>query len=116
MRAAAQTADLVLYLVDGVEGLTDEDRRELDAIGVPRLVVYTKADLARRNDELSISAVSDAGMPLLMDRLDTLVKTAPTAAQGAHAASDTLETVSTLNGRTLASKLGSSALSASASA
>jgi tRNA modification GTPase len=82
-RAAARTADLVLYLVDGVEGLTGEDERELGAIDVPKLVVYTKADLTSRNDELSISAVSDLGMQTLMDRLDTLVQSQFVAPEGA---------------------------------
>jgi len=82
-RQAAQTADIVLYLIDLSAGLTDEDRSELARLENVQ-VVYTKADLAPAvPDELSISAVSDAGMDLLLRRLDELVRERFAAPEGA---------------------------------
>lgn len=80
-RAAARLADLVLYLVDGVTGMTEEDRQELAALENVELV-FTKADLASRSG-LSISAVSDEGMSELLSRLDALVRDRYAAPEGA---------------------------------
>jgi tRNA modification GTPase len=83
-RQAAAQADLVLYLVDGTEGLTDADERELATLENV-LLVFTKADLAHREDSgaLSISAVSDEGMVELLARLDELVRERFAASEGA---------------------------------
>jgi tRNA modification GTPase len=81
-RQAAQTADIVLYLIDLSVGLTSEDREELARLENVQ-VVYTKADLAPAvPDELSISAVSDAGMETLLRRLDELVRERFAAPEG----------------------------------
>jgi tRNA modification GTPase len=73
-REAARSADLILYLIASDGGLSEEDSRELALVEEP-LVVYTKADLAvPPADTLAVSAVSDAGMPELLARLDTLVR------------------------------------------
>jgi tRNA modification GTPase len=80
-RQAARSADIVLYLVDGVTDMTDEDRAELAALENVELV-YTKADLAPRNG-LSISAVSDHGIDELLTRLDELVRDRYAAPEGA---------------------------------
>ena len=73
-RAAARSADLILYLIASDAGLSSEDERELSLLETP-LVIYTKADLAASPDgSLAISAVSDAGMPELLSRLDALVR------------------------------------------
>jgi tRNA modification GTPase len=81
-RQAAQTADIVLYLIDLSVGLTEEDRDELARLDKVQ-VVYTKADLApAAPDELSISAVSDAGMEVLLRRLDELVRERFAAPEG----------------------------------
>lgn len=80
-RAAARAADVVLYLVDGITGLTPEDRAELSALENV-LVVHTKADLAPRPG-LSISAVFDHGIDDLLQRLDELVRDAYAAPEGA---------------------------------
>ncbi len=82
-RQAAQTADIVLYLIDLSAGVTDEDRTELARLENVQ-VVYTKADLAPAPppDELSISAVSDAGMDTLLRRLDELVRERFAAPEG----------------------------------
>lgn len=82
-RSAALSAEIVLYLVDANEGLTETDRREivhLDNV----LLVYTKADLAvAPADALAISAVSDHGIDELLRRLDELVRDRYAAPEGA---------------------------------
>ena len=80
-REAARNADIVLYLVDGVKGLTPEDELELATLNNVE-VVYTKADLAVRPG-LSISAVSDHGIDELLGRLDELVRERYVAPEGA---------------------------------
>ena len=81
-RQAARTADLVLYLVDAVTGLTDEDRQELARLDAV-LVVYTKTDLAPAAEGAhSISAVSGEGMDALLAQLDTLVRDRFAAPEG----------------------------------
>ena len=42
-----QDADVVLYLVDGREGMNDEDREFIEKCTEPLIVVFTKADLAQ---------------------------------------------------------------------
>ena len=80
-REAAAAADLILYLIDASAGITAEDRAELDRF-TDALVVFTKADLASA-DGLAISAVTDAGVPELLSRLDELVRSRFTAPEGA---------------------------------
>lgn len=73
-REAAQSADLILYLIASDAGLSEDDQRELSSLEDP-LVLYTKADLAPApSGSLSISALSDAGMPELLSCLDALVR------------------------------------------
>ena len=82
-RHAARSADLVLYLVDASAGVTEEDRRELAALG-DVLLVYTKADVAAAPaGALAISAVTDQGMDELLARLDELVRERYAAPEGA---------------------------------
>lgn len=80
-REAARTADIVLYLVDGVTGLTAEDEAELGTLNNVQ-VVYTKADLVEWPG-LSISAVSDQGIDALLAQLDELVRERYVAPEGA---------------------------------
>jgi tRNA modification GTPase len=80
-REAARSADIILYLIDGVTGLTPEDEAEFAAFENVQLV-FTKADLAQRAG-LSISAVSDRGMDELLSRLDELVRERFVAPEGA---------------------------------
>jgi tRNA modification GTPase len=72
-RQAAETADIVLYLIDLSVGITEEDQRELARLENVQ-IVFTKADLAPPAPaELSISAVSNVGTDALLQRLDELV-------------------------------------------
>jgi tRNA modification GTPase len=73
-RAAARSADLVLYLIDSSVGMTEADRRELEALDAP-MIVYTKADLSEPPaNARSISAVTDEGVSELLSRLDAQVR------------------------------------------
>ena len=82
-RQAAQAADLVLYLIDSTAGRTSADDAELGTLANVE-VVYTKADLAPGPPgALSISAVSDVGVPALLERLDALVRDRYAAPEGA---------------------------------
>ena len=80
-REAARTANIVLYLVDGMTGMTADDEQELGRLENVE-VVFTKADLMRRGG-LSISAVSDEGMARLLGRLDELVRERFASPEGA---------------------------------
>jgi tRNA modification GTPase len=73
-REAARNADLVLYLVDASQGMTEDDRRELDAAGEP-LVIWTKCDLAPSPEgSLGVSISTRQGVDELLRAIDRLVK------------------------------------------
>jgi tRNA modification GTPase len=81
-REAARGADLVLYLVDATAGMTADDRSEL-ASYPDALVVYTKTDLAPAPaGQAGISVVSDAGVDVLLERLDAMVRDSFAAPEG----------------------------------
>jgi len=72
-----EKADLVLYVVDGVKGFTDEDRNFLAKQSEtqnrkPLIVLLNKADIARKSDEkintqfISVSAKTGEGIPELL--------------------------------------------------
>lgn len=75
-RQAARTADFVIFLVDGVDGLTDEDQRELALVAnKPVVLAWSKADLASPpQGELGVSGVSGEGIGQLLSHLDLLVR------------------------------------------
>jgi tRNA modification GTPase len=60
-RAAAQTADLVLVVLDRSRPLRDQDRTYIDAAGARRLIVINKVDLpaAWSSDELTSIDAND---------------------------------------------------------
>ena len=89
-------ADMVLYLIDGVEGISKEDRDFLekyrnDKAGKSFLIIWNKADIAPPHtsapplDEgdlpgqlLAVSAKTGEGIPGLMDSIAGLMETAIT--------------------------------------
>lgn len=82
-REAARKADILLYLVDSVAGLSAEDAAEIAELSEVQ-VVFTKADLATPpTAALAISAASGAGMDELLARLDALVRERFAAPDGA---------------------------------
>ena len=67
-------ADIVLYLVDACQGLSDADRRILDELAGSKLqLVYSKSDLVDARppdgDALYVSSRSGSGMDALIDRI-----------------------------------------------
>ena len=83
-REAGRNADIVLYLVDAVVGLTEEDARERQVLDGNELLVFTKADLTSGGAApLAISAVTDQGIDELLRRLDALVRERFAAPEGA---------------------------------
>jgi tRNA modification GTPase len=82
-RAAARAADIILYLVDSRVGISPEDRVELEPLDSV-ILIHTKADVASAPPEaLAISAVTGAGIPALLSRLDELVRERFAAPEGA---------------------------------
>jgi tRNA modification GTPase len=79
-RAAAASADIILYLVDASAGLTAED----ELVAYPdAIVIYTKTDLASApQSALSISVTAERGIDELLRRLDAIVRDEFAAAEG----------------------------------
>ena len=81
-RRAAEASDLVLYLVDASEGLSDDDRAEL-AQWPEAWVIYTKTDLAPAPaDAIGVSVKDDRGVGDLLKRLDAFVSDRFAAPEG----------------------------------
>ena len=81
-RRAAETGDVILYLIDASVGLKDEDRREL-ARWPEAWVIYTKIDLAPAPPgSIGISVESEHGIADLLARLDQLVRDRYAAPEG----------------------------------
>ena len=73
-RRAAETADIVLYLVDASIGLSEEDGEEIARLRDP-IVLHTKTDLAPAPaGALGISVTADRGVPEVLARLDAIVR------------------------------------------
>lgn len=82
-REAAATADIILYLVDASAGITKEDRQELATFDQAQ-VIFTKTDMSvPPPGVMAISAATGEGMPLLLARLDELVRERFVAPEGA---------------------------------
>lgn len=81
-RRAAESADVVLYLIDTAAGITSEDRRELERY-TEAWVVYTKTDLAAAPaGAIGISVIAERGIDDLFARLDNLVSERFVAPEG----------------------------------
>ncbi|MBO4858418.1 MAG: tRNA uridine-5-carboxymethylaminomethyl(34) synthesis GTPase MnmE [Treponema sp.] len=74
-RNLVQDADVVLYLVDGREGMNDEDKAFIEKCTEPLIVVFTKADLAQTAVEgtVSISAKTGVGMSELYTKISEIL-------------------------------------------
>ena len=68
-------SDVIIYLVDSAQGLTDADREIIDQLaGTSLQLVFSKSDLVqarqqRDPDSLSISTLSGDGMEMLIQRI-----------------------------------------------
>ena len=83
-------ADVVLYLIDSVAGMNDEDKAFIESCQVPLIVVWTKTDLpASQNDDASslraergnpqymqayISTKTNTGLADLFNQIESLLK------------------------------------------
>jgi tRNA modification GTPase len=94
-RKLLQEADLVLYLIDGAQGITDEDRDFIDSgeTNSGRLLVWNKADiaplLAAPQNFISVSAKTGEGLAQIYTAVSSAIQEqadaqqeAPTAAIG----------------------------------
>ncbi len=65
---SAQSVDYILYVVDGHEGISDEDfelMKKYKALGIPMAVAYTKIDIMpKENIPLDMAKFSDWGLDL----------------------------------------------------
>jgi tRNA modification GTPase len=62
-RDLMEAADLVLYLIDGETGITDEDAALIDGLVTPHLVIWNKADIAPASEGLlAVSAKTGEGI------------------------------------------------------
>ncbi|MEA2342837.1 MAG: tRNA modification GTPase [Thermoanaerobaculia bacterium] len=79
-RDAAASADIILYLVDAIAGLSTDD----ELASFPgAIVIYTKVDLAPApQSALGISVTAESGIDELLRRLDTIVRDEFAAAEG----------------------------------
>ncbi|MDQ6802264.1 MAG: tRNA uridine-5-carboxymethylaminomethyl(34) synthesis GTPase MnmE [Acidobacteriota bacterium] len=81
-RRAAEASDVVLYLVDAAEGITDEDRRELERLP-DAWIVYSKIDLAPPPPgSIGMSVMHERGIAEVLERLDQFVRERFVAAEG----------------------------------
>ncbi len=81
-RKAAESADLVLYLVEAPGGITEDDRREIER-WPEAWIIYTKTDLAPAPPEaVGISVPAEQGVGELLARLDAFVRERYAAPEG----------------------------------
>jgi tRNA modification GTPase len=81
-RRAAESGDVIIYLIDAAAGISAEDRAEL-ARWPEAWIVYTKIDLAPAPaGAIGISVVSERGVDDLLARLDELVRERFSAPEG----------------------------------
>ena len=81
-RRAAESGDLILYLIDAAAGMTDEDRKELER-WPDAWIVYTKIDLEPAPaNAMGISVAAERGVDDLLARLDTQVRERFAAPEG----------------------------------
>ena len=81
-RRAAESGDLILYLIDAAAGMTDEDRKELER-WPDAWIVYTKIDLEPAPaNAMGISVAAERGVDDLLARLDAQVRERFAAPEG----------------------------------
>jgi tRNA modification GTPase len=62
-RDLLEAAGLVLYLIDGEEGVTNEDSALIDGLDIPHLVIWNKSDIApAREGFIAVSAKTGEGI------------------------------------------------------
>jgi tRNA modification GTPase len=92
-RDLLEAADLVLYLIDGETGITDEDSALIEKLTTPRLIIWNKIDIARAPKEFpAISAKTGEGLTELSATITAVIQAAANAESGDPAASPSLGT------------------------
>ncbi len=75
-RDLLEAADLVLYLIDGEEGITDEDAALIDKLEIPHLVIWNKTDIAPAPKELpAVSAKTGESLAELSAAIAAIITT-----------------------------------------
>ncbi|MDR2575884.1 MAG: tRNA uridine-5-carboxymethylaminomethyl(34) synthesis GTPase MnmE [Treponema sp.] len=93
-RDLLEAADIVLYLIDGESGITDEDTALIDGLAVSPLVIWNKTDIAPAPKELiAISAKTGEGVAELATAIATTIQTAIAANAGNSDMSPSLGTI-----------------------
>ncbi len=63
---SARSVDMIVYVMDGHEGITEEDlelAKKYKALGLPMVIAYTKIDIMpKENIPLDMAKISDAGL------------------------------------------------------
>ena len=73
-RNLLETADIVLYLIDGEAGITNEDTLLIDSLAIPHIVIWNKTDIAPAPDEvLAVSAKTGEGIAELLESIQTAI-------------------------------------------
>ena len=72
----AESADLILYLIDGMLGFTEENKNDLKQLSgeVEIILVWNKADIAAKKqpaDSIAVSAVNGTGFSVLEENICT---------------------------------------------
>jgi tRNA modification GTPase len=75
-----EAADLVLYLINGEEGITDGDAALIDKLAIPHLVIWNKTDIAPAPKGFpAVSAKTGEGIAELSAAIAALVQVAANA-------------------------------------
>jgi tRNA modification GTPase len=73
-RELLETADIVMYLIDGEAGITDGDTALIDGLAMPHLVIWNKADIAPAPKKfLAVSAKTGEGIAELSAAIATVI-------------------------------------------
>jgi tRNA modification GTPase len=79
-RDLLETADLVLYLIDGETGVTEEDTALVDKLAIPRIVIWNKSDITPAPEGiLAVSAKTGEGVTELSAAITTEIHVAANA-------------------------------------
>ncbi len=61
-----EASDIIVYLVDGIDGLTDEDRKRIDLLDRKKLIkVWNKSDISTKEipeDYIAVSSLTGSGL------------------------------------------------------
>ena len=92
-RDLLEAADIILYLIDGEAGITDEDAALIDGLAIPHLAIWNKTDIAPApNGVLAISAKTGNGIAELTAAIAAKIQVAANVENANAAVSASLGT------------------------